>query len=496
MSFLGDPDMMLLQPEHDQTGAVFYENGYENLILSVSLDWSSRGNQSVWIFPVPAKPDSITIDVLKGFPTYGGNSVSEEYSRQVGFVALASASYATFPLTTPYVIVGLIGASQFHGGFAGAPPQGSDDIAIYERIDKMGVRTELVTAKNAGAITAYLSGRGLVLPRDSLAMLDDYIAQDYSFVITSVQNVTEYREQFPEHSRGISGHVYQDSGSDDIMGIFVRFPADRVYFPLKPTKAYGSREIPLLLTINGFVTPQFPEGVGPHATIDYLLDPSYTPPNQLKNFFNTHEIVSPYPYTKIRITGPAANYTDDLWLDAQVPPDVTTQLWMIQYYPLIGIGLYFLLSAIAALLAGLFVFTRKTVSVRQLLQHGLWNYATMIGFVYATRRFLVLPEEESKKRTRFVLAFYAIFLTLLIAIGLILAPALFIIVLVSPLVPFLAFFGPVGSAHAILPFILGRALYLPDDGTVLWGTAFIVIAFLVVYWIVARQIIVRYLIKK
>jgi Ni,Fe-hydrogenase I cytochrome b subunit len=423
----------------------------------------------------------------------------EEYSTRIGIVALTSASYATFPLTTPFVMVGLIGASEFGYGFAGAPPPGYGDVVIHERVDKMGVRTELVTAKNASALTTYLSERGLVLPRDSLVVLDDYISKDYSFVITTVQNVTEYREQFPEHSRGISGHVYEDSGSDDVMGVSVRFPADRVYFPLKPTNVYGSREIPLLLTINGHVTPQFPEGVKPHVTVDYLLDPSYTPPDELKHFFNNHGIVSPWPYTKIMITGPAANYTDDLWMDAQVPPDVTFKLWMIRYYPLIGIGLYILLSAIAALLAGLVVFTKGSVSSRQLVQHGFWNCATMIGFVYATRRFLILSEEEGAKRVRFVLAFYAIFLILLTAINLILAPALFTIVLVSPLVILLiAFFGLEVSADRILTTIFNRALYMPDDldKALLFGTALIILAFLVVWWIVVRRGIVQYLIKK
>ena len=50
---LGDPDMMRLQPENDQAGAIYYENGYENLLLSVSLDWQQQGNRSVSIFPVP-----------------------------------------------------------------------------------------------------------------------------------------------------------------------------------------------------------------------------------------------------------------------------------------------------------------------------------------------------------------------------------------------------------------------------------------------------------
>jgi len=263
MTFLGDPDMMLLQPENDQAGAIFYEDGYENLLLSVSLDWQQQGNQSVWIFPVPAGPQDVKIDVIGGFPTYDGTSISDKYAMTVGTVAVVSASYATFPLTTP---VFLLAAAGWPSGFAvGAPPLASGDVVVWERVDKSGLRSEVVSAKNVSALAGYLASQNLSLPDGSLAMLDDYIAKDYSFVITSVTNVTKYREQFPSRSPGISGSVYTESGSDDALGVFVRFPTDRIYFPLKPTRAYGNRTVPLILTVNGFVTPVFPGNTGSRA---------------------------------------------------------------------------------------------------------------------------------------------------------------------------------------------------------------------------------------
>lgn len=485
MSFMGDPDMMSLQPEYDQTGAIFYENGYENLLLSVSLDWSQRGNQSIWIFPVPAQPQDIRIDLLKGFPTYDGTSISDRYARQIGTVALVSASYATFPLTTPFVLIGLVGSSHFFGGLAGAPPPVSDGVVVYEQLDKAGLRTELVTAKNASALAGYLAGRGLVLPAGSLGMLDDYITRDYSFVITSVLNVTEYRNQFPARTPGFSGHVVRDSGSDEVTGVFVRFPTDRIYFPLKPTRAYGAREIPLLLTINGHVTPRIPETVRPHSRVDYLGQDSYTAPSRLENFFNNHRELSPYSYTKIRITGPAGNYTDDLWIDPGTPPEVSARLWMIQYYPLIGIGLYVLLSAVAALLAGLIVFRPGSVSPFRLLRHGLWNCATLIGFVYATRMVLVLPEDEKKKSGRFVALFAAVFLVLLMAVALIAEPDFIQLVVILPLL--VLFSGLIGSwefAAMIFSGFTGHAVYLPDDRFFIWGMAIAIIALLIAFFVI------------
>ncbi len=485
--------MMLLQPENDQAGAIFYEDGYENLLLSVSLDWTLQGNRSVWIFPVPAQPQDVRIDVLKGFPTYDGTRIQDKYAMTVGTVAFASASYATFPLTTPFVLAGLAGGSA-HGGFAGAPPAASGDIVVYERVEKRGLKTEVVSAKDADALANYLASQGLAVPSKSLGMLDDYIVKDYSFVVTSVQNVTEYREQFPAKARGISGHFYRDSGSDDILGVFVRFPTDRIYFPLKPTRAYGNRTIPLLLTTNGFVTPVLPPGISPQASVEYLLQDTYTPPAALGNFFNDRREIAPYSYTRIMIAVPAENYTDDLWLDQSTPPGIPARLWMIRYYPVIGAGLYILLSAVAALLAGLLVFQRGSVTPGQLLRHGLWNCVTLIGLVYATRRFLVLPGDENKKRARFVAVFVLLFLVLMTAVALALEPSFITLVPVSPFIILMGILpGLWESAAIVFAGIAGHAAYLPDDRLIIWGMAISGLVLLVAFLLYAERIIQRYL---
>jgi hypothetical protein len=495
ISFTGDPDMMLLQPENDQAGAIFYEDGYENMLLSVSLDWQQQGNQSVWIFPVPARPQDVQIDVLRGFPTYDGTSLSDKCTMQAGTVAVASASYATFPLTTPVVLCAMAGwSSHFHGGFAGAPPAASGDVVVWDQIDKKGLSTEVVSAKDAGALSNHLASRDLVLPNGSLRMLDDYIAKDYSFVVTSVQNVTEYREQFPAQSLGADGPVYTESGSDDALGVFVRFPANRIYFPLMPTRVYGSRTVPLLLTVNGYVTPAFPAGIGSRAIVTYLEQDTYTPPATLKDFFCGQQEKVPFTYTKILLAVPAEDYTDDLWLDTGTPPEVSTQSWMIRYYPLIGIGLYVIFSVVAALLAGLIVFTRGSVTPGRLLRHGLWNCATLAGFVYATRRYLALPESEKKKRARFVGVFVVLFLLFVTVAALALEPSFAALLPMSPLIlVMIVLFGALEGAEAVLPLLTGHTVYLPTDRLVLWGMAIAGLALIVAACVYAAYRVVRYL---
>ncbi|MFA5253698.1 MAG: hypothetical protein WC367_03380 [Methanoregula sp.] len=492
MTFLGDPDMMLLQPENDQAGAIYYENGYENLLLSVSLDWQQQGSQSVWIFPVPAGPQDVKIDVIGGFPTYDGTSISDKYAMTVGTVAVASASYATFPLTTP---VFLLAAAGWPSGLtAGAPPSASGDVMVWEQVDKSGLHSEVVSAKNAGALAGYLASKNLSLPDGSFAMLDDYITKDYSFVVTSVENVTKYREQFPSRSPGISGPVYTESGSDDALGVFVRFPTDRIYFPLKPTRVYGNRTVPLILTANGYVTPVFPGNTGSRASVSYLEQDTYSPPASLKDFFNGQDDKKPFAYTKVLLAVPAEEYTDDLWFDNTAPPEVSILSRIIACYPLIGIGLYIIFSVLAALLAGLLVFSRGSVKPARLLAHGLWNCATLVGFVYATRRYLVLPESEKKKRARFVGVFIVLFLVFVTAVAIAFEPSFAALLPVSPfIIVMMIFFGMFKGAVTVFSAFTGHAVYLPYDKPVLGIMTLVGLALAAAFCVYIAHRIVRYL---
>jgi hypothetical protein len=62
-----DKDRWYLLSEEKQFCAINYKDGFQNTILTVSLGKELRGEKAVWIFPVPAKPDKIVIDIVKGF---------------------------------------------------------------------------------------------------------------------------------------------------------------------------------------------------------------------------------------------------------------------------------------------------------------------------------------------------------------------------------------------------------------------------------------------
>ncbi len=100
MIHIYDPDMYRwgLVNEDQQLTAINYENGFQNMILSVDVS-EMRGEKAVWLFPVPAKPDKTVIDVIKGFPRLWGYDVKERTDDTISgtFSIMRLSQVYTFP---------------------------------------------------------------------------------------------------------------------------------------------------------------------------------------------------------------------------------------------------------------------------------------------------------------------------------------------------------------------------------------------------------------
>ncbi|HII99827.1 MAG TPA: hypothetical protein HA272_11385 [Methanoregula sp.] len=410
-----------LQPEDQQLAAIHYEDGMENLLLSITMDDSLTGGQAVWIYPVPSAPEKVTIDVVKGYPVLKGRDVDLDASRAALSVSGWIMAYATAPPGLMYGYPCMFFLSGF--GMAGSPgTQGAswgmnhagdgpvtdpDAITIHSRIDRMGITSELVTAKTTAALHDYLRTKGMDDPATMAAPLDGYIGEDYSFVITTISNVSEFKAE--------SGTT-----STHILGSFARFPTDRIYFPLKPTSVYGSREVPVLLYVTGHVSPVLYEGIRTNTSTTYYTQPLYTPPSDLDAFFNSNQNAEPLDYTKIRITTPSDTFSGDLWIDERPPLVFAVKKGILAFPWLWGILFFLALSLASALLAGALWSRNAPVPPRTLLVLGLMNCLTMIGFIAASR--LLLREREGRRRSHFVLVYYAVFAVLLTVITMLLAP--------------------------------------------------------------------------
>jgi hypothetical protein len=67
------PDNWQPLEQNEQRAVIAYQDGLEKMIIAV--DFRMAYDKAVWIFPVPAKPQGVVIDVVTEFPTFRGKSI-------------------------------------------------------------------------------------------------------------------------------------------------------------------------------------------------------------------------------------------------------------------------------------------------------------------------------------------------------------------------------------------------------------------------------------
>jgi len=437
-----------LQPleEYEQRAAINYQDGIEKMIIDVNFDIGA-GDRAVWVFPVPASPDDVVIDVVTEFPTlYGTDPKQQAKSAISGILALSTYTqiYPLF-LFLPFLFFG--------SWFAGTSPalgvarETTSGVTVHEHIEKQGITTEIITSLTGDGLYNYLVNKGLSIQRSSISIFDDYIGEDYSFVVswvtspsgtttTTTGSSCSYQSCSYSHSgcpgygwdynnggscieqcdytgaQGCSGYPhgcfcsgttgcvcsgggvaggssstvtsypYYPYTSRKQLGIYVTFPTDKIYYPLMPTSAYGSTEIPITIYVLDHVTPESPDNIRSYVTSNYFVSSSYystTSTDELKSFFGNMDMRN-MRYTQIEILdAPAKYFKDDLWFHYGAPVNVglaTLIYTAINQQPLIsGIIIILIISAIAGAIAGFIMFKNW----KRYALIGLTNIFTIIA---------------------------------------------------------------------------------------------------------------------
>lgn len=401
MMYVEDDYYWKLQSEQQQVASIQYENGIENLLIAIDPGEDLLGTKGIWIFPVPAAPDTITIDVIKGYPYFNGDNIEDSYTNTIYLTSAVMIGYTTFPISliagAPFfVIFFLFQTNDLAGGVSS-----THGISVYDSVEKMGMTSELITATDSAAVSHYFGEKGFTVPEPAQSSLDEYIGQDYSFVVVYISNTTAYNLE-KSGPRGYDGYR-----SQNMIGSYVEFPTDRMYFPLKPTRVYGDRQIPVLLHVIGHVTPEIYDDIRPGTSVAYYTQEHYQTEEGLEQFFNGRQSITDLDYTRITIETPSNDFSDDLWIDDEEPVGLTCKKIYINYFVAFGILLYILFSMAGSLLAGMIFLREKPIPKRKLLMHGLWNCLTLIGFVYGTKK--TFDKASYHKIGLYVLFFYLIF---------------------------------------------------------------------------------------
>ncbi len=344
---------------------IHLEDGTENLFVmldlqqfpeSVPLGDNSNANQkTVWIFPVPAKPGEIEIDTLKGFPRLYGKDLKQQFTENL-FLLDGYMAVAAFPplgilvLLTTSIAYSTLGSSAPAARESGIP---LDGITIYEHIDKFGIATEVIEANDAERFKRYLSARGTNLSEDSEKFLEEYMGRDYSFVVSWISDpnaaagLSEYAAAKGELQLSpptMPDYYYQPQNP---VGVFIRFPAEKIYFPLKPMAYYGERQVPVTINVSGFknadIFPNIKEQTQVSHRFVNFLSRTIQEQETLDALFNGNA-PGALAYTQIQINAQANYFTQDLELDNEesLSPHAlnainqTWIVWMLLIF--IGIG--------------------------------------------------------------------------------------------------------------------------------------------------------------
>jgi hypothetical protein len=418
-----------LLPETRQRAYINHEDGIQKMLLSINVESLSE-NETVWIFPVPAQPNETVIDIIDEFPTTNGSNLREEAKEKLVYmfegIRFSQLYYIPlFALVTEVfdiryyrsramgVSYGVTEGMQIYGG--------SQELTIYEHIEKEGLITELITAQNSNALEDYFESKGLTIPEESNKIIDEYIGKDFSFVVSwkekeeIIEEIVEEVPPYPSPMKVPKPTPVSDRGIDLLnaepnsseagttllisdeyvntkigkgLSVYVSFPTEKIFFPLKPTSLYGSTEIPVWIFVKGFAEPDTFESIKPYTDTEYLVKSSFYEYNKdLQNLLGMkEERVKNYAFTKITIQSPSKLFTEDLIIEKGSPliiklARVIANDWGVW---ILGIILFIILSCLSSILAGLIAFHGQDLPKKhKLLLMGLWNLLTFIGFLFA-----------------------------------------------------------------------------------------------------------------
>jgi hypothetical protein len=359
--------------ENRQVAAINYENGYENLVLTIDIDQETKGAKAVWMFPVPATPDKTVIDIVDNFPTFSGQNIAEQYKTAMQTYPFISSAYSVIPLVgflLPFVLMPMIGKISYSQDSM----KQIDYVKIHESISKFGITTKLITTESSEVLYEYLMVKGFEMPESSKAVIDDYIGKDYSFVISFIDNLEEYQTYISENK-----YYYYNQGS---LGVFVKFPTDKIYFPLKPTSIYGSTSVPLTLYVTGHVTPELYQEIAGAKTTYMSNYPQYIGNSSTLEKFYNGTTVNRNGFTKIEMNVPSKYFTQDLWINEGAPASIGFKGFVNANTFWVGLIFFAIASILASLSAGIISFGKK-IDKKKFALLGLVNFTTIIGMIIA-----------------------------------------------------------------------------------------------------------------
>lgn len=349
--------------ETSQLCFINYKDQTQNMLINVTLNDDFIEDKAIWLFPIPSKPDEIKIDIIKSLPILRGKDFIKELTDIIEkkyFYIMGSQFY---PL---YLIF------EFYRGGNQIGHSSSEGIDVIRKIENYGITSELISVKNKQSFFDYLSKHKIIFSNNFNNILNDYINNDYIFVLSWISNSKDYKNTI----NAMKGY------SRIPIALSVSFKTPKLFFPLKFTSIYDKDTIPVNIYYFNLIEPEIYNEILNKTTTKHLIMDFYSVPDDLKNFFFNNNYFYNLKYTKITINAEASNYSKDLWLDPNPSYSLYIKL-LIYEYPEACFAIFFiLLSMTASYIACKLSFKRSTPHIKGFLLISLLNFLSISGFIF------------------------------------------------------------------------------------------------------------------
>jgi len=362
--------------ESNQQAYINYEDGLEKLILSVGL--KEADSEAVWVFPVPANPEKVVIDILTEFPDLRGEEINKKAKSKLEDIKeplLLTQIYPAFFISLIRPVM-LSTPTNKNWGFSDelAGSGREPDVVVYEHLEKEGITTEIITAQTSDGLQKYFKSKDLNIEQNSIPALDHYTGKEFTFVVSWISKSPATRSNSRQK------------------GVFVTFPTKKLYYPLILTSVYGSERIPTTIRIMGFVSPKIFKDIKNYTEVEYYVDDNIY--SNIDNFYNGS--IENVKYTKIEMNAPSKLLTEDLWMSTRQPLGTFIPLFIGQHSFITGIILLVFISILAGVLASLIIF-REARNKKGILKFGLlglFNCLTIIILIIRLHSLKIGKDKE------------------------------------------------------------------------------------------------------
>jgi len=430
--------------ETQQECVISFHEGRQGMILTVETGQRLRGEKAVWIFPVPAAPEKTDVNILEGFPDLGGYDVEKRAKQDLSDVFNILRSTQVYPLLfqlfEPSMMVPM--------GYTRLGGEVQKGVTVHERVEKLGLTTELVSAEDGTSLRGYITGKGLTLPAASQNILEGYIGQEYSFVMSWISDpsrIESYQKEqtipyliglldqgkldeakafikasdedeqdinlilnilndntggMDDKKQRIKQHFpYQPREDKNKLGVFLSFPTQKIFYPLKPTSVYGNDIVPAVIYVLDYVKPEVYRGIKADTEVSYFYADQLTLQAAMEDLFTGFEKVSgmfnsgkkttagfqvrDVKYTEIKIDTASKHFTQDLWMEVATPLRVRIAHAASKFQAVYGPLLFAISSCAASLLSGMILFRDRVITRWKFAAFGLSNSLSIIGFTIA-----------------------------------------------------------------------------------------------------------------